>query len=125
MDSIFTGTFKNWASDALIFISDEGSKTLLYLKEFIKKNDNPNKSILDINQNFLEKINKFASIKHISENVKKDESKLFEIFEEMKKDLNNISIDIKISDLESKFSEDLSENTFKEIIELKKLQNTT
>ena len=42
----------------------------------------------------------------------------------MKKDLNNISIDIQISDLESKFSQDLSENTFNKIIELKKLQNT-
>ena len=31
----------------------------------------------------------------------------------------------KINDLESKFSKDLSENTFNEIIELKKLQNTT
>ena len=43
----------------------------------------------------------------------------------MKKDLNNIAIDIQISDLESKFSKDLSENTFNKIIELKKLQNTT
>ena len=42
----------------------------------------------------------------------------------MKKDLNNISIDKQISDLESKFSKDLSENTFNKIIELKKLQNT-
>ncbi len=42
----------------------------------------------------------------------------------MKKDLNNISIDIQISDLESKFSKDLSENTFNKIIELKKLQNS-
>ncbi len=110
--------------DDLIFISDEGSNTLSYLKRSIQKDDNLNKSILDINKNFLEKINKFASVKHISENVKKDDNKLFEIFEEMKKDLNNIAIDIKISDLESKFSKDLSENTFKELIELKKLQNT-
>ena len=42
----------------------------------------------------------------------------------MKKDLNNISIDKQISDLESEFSKDLSENTFNKIIELKKLQNT-
>ena len=43
----------------------------------------------------------------------------------MKKDLKNLVLEIKINDLESKFSKDLSENTFKEIIELKKLQNTT
>ena len=66
-----------------------------------------------------------AGLKHISENVKKDENKLIEIFEEMKKDLKNLVLEIKINDLESKFSKDLSENTFNEIIELKKLQNTT
>ena len=42
----------------------------------------------------------------------------------MKKDLKNLVLEIKINDLESKFSKDLSENTFNEIIELKKLQNT-
>ena len=46
-----------------------------------------------------------------------------EIFNEMKKDLKNISIEIEISDLESQFSKDLNENTFNEIRELKKLQN--
>ena len=111
--------------DNLTFVSEEGKKTLYYLKEFIHTSDNFDKNILDINSDFLDKINKFASIKHISENVKKDETKLIEIFEEMKKDLNNIAIDIQISDLESKFSKDLSENTFNKIIELKKLQNTT
>ena len=111
--------------DNLIFISDEGNKVLFYLKEFVSASDELDKSNLEIDNSFLNKINKFASIKHISEKVKKDENKLLEIFEEMKKDLNNISIDIKISDLESKFSKDLSENTFNKIIELKKLQNTT
>ena len=110
--------------DNLIFISDEGNKVLSYLKEFINSSSDLDKSNLDIDNGFLDKINKFASIKHISENVKKDETKLIEIFEEMKKDLNNISIDKQISDLESKFSKDLSENTFNKIIELKKLQNT-
>ena len=84
-----------------------------------------NKNDLKIDTPFLDKINKFASIKHISENVQKDENKLFEIYQEMKKDLKNIDLEIKISELESKFSKDLSENTFNEIIELKKLQNTT
>ena len=111
--------------DNLAFISDDAKKVLSYLKEFISSSDDLDKNSLEMDNNFLDKINKFASIKHISENVKKDESKLIEIFEEMKKDLNNIAIDIQISDLESKFSKDLSENTFNKIIELKKLQNTT
>ena len=110
--------------DNLIFISDQGNKVLSYLKEFIASSSDLDKSNLDIDSGFLDKINKFASIKHISENVKKDEIKLIEIFEEMKKDLNNIFLDKQISDLESEFSKDLSENTFNKIIELKKLQNT-
>ena len=117
-------SFRKNLFDNLIFISDQGNKVLSYLKEFIASSSDLDKSNLDIDNSFLDKINKFASIKHISENVKKDETKLIEIFEEMKKDLNNISIDIQISDLESKFSKDLSENTFNKIIELKKLQNT-
>ena len=110
--------------DNLAFISDDAKKVLSYLKEFISSSDDLDKNSLEMDNNFLDKINKFASIKHISENVKKDEIKLVEIFEEMKKDLNNIAIDIQISDLESEFSKDLSENTFNKIIELKKLQNT-
>ena len=90
----------------------------------VSSSNDLDKSTLNIDNIYLSKINKFASIKHISENVKKDDLKLIEIFEEMKKDLNNISIDKQISDLESKFSQDLSENTFNKIIELKKLQNT-
>ena len=108
----------------LEFITKEGTKLFSYLNKFINTSDDLKKVNLDIENNFLEKINKFASIKHISENVKKDENKLFEIFKEMKRDLNNIALEMKINDLESKFSKDLSENTFNKIIELKKLQNT-
>mgnify|MGYP001469983772 CR=1 FL=1 len=108
----------------LEFITKEGIKLFSYLNEFINTSDDLEKVNLDIENNFLERINKFASIKHISENVKKDENKLFEIFKEMKRDLNNIALEMKINDLESKFSKDLSENTFNKIIELKKLQNT-
>ena len=41
----------------------------------------------------------------------------------MKKDLKNLFIEKRISQLESKFSENMDENTFNEIKELKKLQN--
>ena len=78
---------------------------------------------LPVGKNLIAKIEKFASIKHISNKVKKDPNKLIEIFQEMKIDLKNILIDIKISDLESQFSKDLNENTFDKIKELKKLQN--
>ena len=41
----------------------------------------------------------------------------------MKKDLKNLLLDRQISQLESKFSEDMDQTTLDEIIELKKLQN--
>ena len=66
---------------------------------------------------------RYFTIKHISNSIKKNHQKLLEIFDEMRKDLRNLSIQIKISDLESKFSKDLNENTFNQIKELKKLQN--
>ena len=47
-----------------------------------------------------------------------------DIFKEMKKDLKNLILEKKISQLESKFSKNMDENTFKEIKELKKLQNS-
>ena len=78
---------------------------------------------LPLDNDTLEKINKFASIKHISKNIKRDENKISEIFFEMKKDLKNLLLDRQISQLESKFSEDMDQTTLNEIIELKKLQN--
>ena len=42
---------------------------------------------------------------------------------EIMRDLKNYDLEIRIEELESKFSKDLSENTFNEIRELKKLQN--
>ena len=72
----------------------------------------------------LEKINKFASVKHISKNIQRDENKLEEIFYEMKKDLKNLFLDKQILELESRFSKDMDQSTLDEIIELKKLQNS-
>ena len=79
--------------------------------------------MLPVNDNMLEKINKFASVKHISINIQRDENKLKEIFFEMKKDIKNLLLDKQIIELESKFSTDMDQTTLNEIIELKKLQN--
>ena len=62
-------------------------------------------------------------LKHISKNIQRDENKLKEIFNEMKKDLKNLFLDKQIHELESKFSKDMDQSTLNEIIELKKLQN--
>jgi len=80
-------------------------------------------SDLDIDNQLLDKIFKFASIKHILKNVKNDPEKLFELLQELSRDLKNYELELRIEELESKFSKDLSESTFNEIKELKKLQN--
>ena len=52
--------------------------------------------------------------------------KIFELLEEILRDLKNYELELRIEELESKFSQDLSESTFneiKELKELKKIQN--
>ncbi len=109
--------------EELGFITTNGKKTYSDILNFLKNDENLSYDNLPIDKEIINRIEKFASIKHISNNVKKDPNKLFEIFKEIKKDLKNVSIDIQISDLESQFSKDLNENTFNKIKELKKLQN--
>ena len=48
---------------------------------------------------------------------------MFDLLEEIARDLKNYELELRIEELESKFSKDLNENTFNEIKELKKLQN--
>ena len=84
--------------------------------ETIGKND------LNLDKQLIERIYKFASVKHIVENNKNDVQKMTEILEEIAKDLKYFELELRIQDLESKFSKDFSENTFNEINELKKLQ---
>ena len=105
------------------FITKNGSKVFNTLNELVKSNEEIDQNLLPIDQSSLDEIQKFASVKHISNNIKRDDMKLEEIFNEMKKDLKNLFIEKKISLLESKFSQDMDQNTFDEIIELKKLHN--
>ena len=53
---------------------------------------------------------------------KNDQDKIMDLLEEIIKDLKNFELERRIEELESKFSEDLSESTFNEIKKLKKLQ---
>ena len=48
--------------------------------------------------------------------------KLILLLDEIVRDLKNYELEFRIEELESKFSQDLSESTFNEIRELKKLQ---
>ena len=78
---------------------------------------------LSLDSQIIEKIFKFASIKHILNNNQDDQNKMFELLDEISKDLKNYDLEFRIEQLESKFSKDLSESTFDEIRELKKQKN--
>ena len=75
---------------------------------------------LDIDIQLLERINKFAPIKHIIKNKPDNEHEIIELLEDVSRDLNNYDLEFRIAELESKFSKDLSEATFNELKELKK-----
>ena len=77
---------------------------------------------LNIDKNLINRVMNYASVKHIiSKNLNNDE-KILEIFEEIIQDLKNYELEQRISELESKFSQDMSETTFNELKELKKQQ---
>jgi DNA primase len=78
---------------------------------------------IPIDPQLTEKIFKFASIKHILNSNQDNQNKMFELLEEVSKDLKNYDLEFRIEELESKFSKDLSESTFNEIRELKKEKN--
>ena len=77
---------------------------------------------LSLDKLLLDKINKFAPIKHILKS-KSDEHEIIELLEDISRDLMNYDLEFRIQELESKFSRDMSETTFNELKELKKKQN--
>ena len=74
---------------------------------------------LEIDEQLVERIFKFASIKHILNNHKNDQQKIFELFGEFLHAFEIYGLEVRIEELESKFSKDLSETTFNEINDLK------
>ena len=78
---------------------------------------------LQIDNQLLDQIEKYANIKHIVLKNDKDESKIVEIFNDIKNELKTHDLELRIQELESKFAEDLNQNTFEEINRLKKEQN--
>ena len=78
---------------------------------------------LKLDNQLLEKINKFAPIKHILKNQFNNDQKTIELLDDISRDLLNYDLEFRIQELESKFSVDMSETTFNELKELKKKQN--
>ena len=100
----------------MLFFSKE-NKIFSLVEQSLKKGEYNN---IDIDKNFLENINKFATVKHI---IKNDDNhaKLFEIFEDIKKDLKTYSLELLIQE-QNQIAQDFNQTTFDEI-RLKKEQN--
>ena len=79
-------------------------------------------SNLNVDKTLVNRVMNYASVKHIILKNLNDEQKILEIFNEIIQDLKNYELEQRISELESKFSKDMSETTFNEIKELKKQQ---
>jgi len=88
----------------------------------LQKEQELSENNLPLDLQILEKIKKFASIKHILNKIENDEYKILELLEEIIGDIKKHELEIRIEKLESKFSRDLDESTFNEIRELKKYQ---
>ena len=89
----------------------------------IKTSENLSLNEINIDKQLLEKIDKFAPIKNLLKNKKKNDFEVLELIEDIRRDLVNYDLEHRIKELESKFSEDLSETTFNELKELKRKQN--
>ena len=75
--------------------------------------------VLNLDKQLLDKINKFAPIKHILKNNTNNNNHVIELLDDISKDLFNYDLEFRIQELESRFSKDMSEATFNELKELK------
>ena len=82
----------------------------------LKTEKRPSLKDLEIDTQLIDKIIKFASIKHIFKN---DQNRIIELVEEFVHGFKIHSLEARIEELESKFSKDMSETTFNEIKNLK------
>ena len=97
----------------------------LLFEEILKQSNNFEQldlASLNIDKNLIDRVVKYASIKHILSKNFNDDQKILEILNEVIRDLKNYELELRIIELESKFSKDLSEETFNQLKELKKQQ---
>ena len=74
---------------------------------------------LNLDKQLFDKISKFAPIKHIIKNKPKNDNQVIELLDDISKDLFNHDLELRIQELESRFSKDMSETTFNKLKELK------
>jgi DNA primase len=78
---------------------------------------------MNIDKQLLDKIDKFAPIKHLLKNKSKNEYELIELLNDIRGDLKNYDLENRVKELELKFSKDPSETTFNDLKNEKKKQN--
>ena len=103
--------------------TQENKKIFNQIIDYLKYGDQLNFHDLNLDDQIIGKINKFAPIKYILKNNSENEQKIIELLEDISRDLINYDLEFRIQELESKFSVDMSESTFNELKELKKKQN--
>ena len=108
--------------DELKLFTKENSLILEKIKSEIKIQEKLSIADLSIDHQIIEKILNFASIRYILDKKNLSDEKILEMFNEIMRDLKNFELEVRIEELESKFSKDFNENTFNELKELKKLQ---
>ena len=108
--------------DHIKFFTNENKQILDKLQSNYKTSKEFKLDDLEIDNQLIEKILKFASIKNILNKYKNDEQKTIDLFMEVKRDLKNYELESRIEELEAKFSKDFSEQTFNELRDLKKSQ---
>ena len=91
--------------------------------EKLRSNEQITIKELNLDSQIMEKINKFAPIKHILKNQSENHQKVIELIDDISRDLMNYDLEFRIQELESRFSVDMSEATFNKLKELKKKQN--
>ena len=92
------------------------------IKNSLGKQEILNFEALNLDPEIIEKIFDSSSIKYILNKAELGESNMIEIFNEIRRDIKNYELEMRIEELESKFSNDFNENTFNELKELKMLQ---
>ncbi len=103
--------------------TQENKKIFNQIIDYLKYGDQLNFNDLNLDDQIVRKINKFAPIKYILKNNSENEQKIIELLEDISRDLINYNLEFRIQELESKFSVDMSESTFNQLKELKKKQN--
>ena len=101
------------------FFTDDNKLIFDVILSKLKSGKKLTQNDLEIDDQLIDRIFKFASIKHILNNQKNDKQKIFELLDEYLHDLKIHGLEVRIEELESKFSKDLSETTFNEIKDLK------